>query len=99
MDSTEPKARGDETLNVEDRVEVTAFVERKAWILEKIKVWTTLRIITSSRFIDALMDVATGGHVAHRGILRRRAHSSNQQWRAGARPTHAARGRGMDGRA
>lgn len=37
MDSTEPKPRGDETLNVEDRIEVTAFVERKAWILEKIK--------------------------------------------------------------
>ncbi|KIO27237.1 hypothetical protein M407DRAFT_233367 [Tulasnella calospora MUT 4182] len=37
MESKETKPQGDETLNVEDRIEVTAFVERKAWILEKIK--------------------------------------------------------------
>ncbi|KAG9006560.1 hypothetical protein FRB90_009863, partial [Tulasnella sp. 427] len=57
MDTKPP---GDETLNVEDRIEVTAFVERKAWILEKIKLLESMPPIEVFYGVDYILPANSG---------------------------------------
>ncbi|KAG8977812.1 hypothetical protein FRB90_008659, partial [Tulasnella sp. 427] len=54
------KPPGDETLNVEDRIEVTAFVERKAWILEKIKLLESMPPIEVFYGVDYILPANSG---------------------------------------